>query len=127
MRYVLAAVAALLLCAPASQWLRQLMGSLRSRRTFSLSLAAAMFLVPGSLAAQPACAPYPAIVEHLAKQFGEHPVSQGGTDNGLLAQLFASDGGKTWTFVVIRPDGIGCVVQAGENWRSDAVKPGKDA
>jgi hypothetical protein len=92
-------------------------------RTF---LFAAALLLCGPVAAQPMCAPYPAVAAHLAGNFDERPVGGGAVDNGMAAQFFASPAG-TWTFVLIRPDGVACMIAAGQGWEPAPKKPGKDA
>jgi hypothetical protein len=86
----------------------------------------AVLALPAS-AQQPQCGPLAQLHEHLAKQYDEHPAGEGATEHGMLARVYASPAG-TWTFVLIRPDGIACVATMGEGWQQSPVKaPGKDA
>jgi hypothetical protein len=88
--------------------------------------ALAALLVPSTLSAQPACAPYDDVVQQLAERFHEHPVAWGADQRGVVAQIFATDDGKTWTLVFVRSDGVACLVAGGVNWRSQVI-PGRGA
>ena len=46
----------------------------------------------------------------------EAPVALGLASNGNLMEVFASGLGETWTLVMSMPNGISCVVAAGESW-----------
>lgn len=62
------------------------------------------------------CAPHPAIfAQALAEQYGETPAAIGIDAAGNVLQAYASERG-TWTIVLTRPDGVTCIMSAGEGW-----------
>lgn len=72
--------------------------------------------------AQPPCAPRDDLAARLAEHYAETTVGRGADTNGLTVELFASPAG-TWTLLVTTPDGIGCVIAVGEDWRGVAPLP----
>ena len=84
-----------------------------------IALTVAAFLVgftapPGH--AQSACAPRADLARALSLQHSETPVALGLASNGNLMEVFASNLGETWTLVMSMPNGLSCVVAAGESW-----------
>jgi hypothetical protein len=41
----------------------------------------------------------------------------GMSTNGGLVELYTSENG-TWTLMLSQPDGVSCLIAAGENWES---------
>lgn len=73
---------------------------------------------------QPACAPVDQIEAKLAAEYQETRVQQGVVGEGkALFVVFAARDGATWTGVMVRPDGVGCIAVAGTDWvaRHDAA------
>ena len=86
----------------------------------SLALAAVLSVSLGAspVTAQPTrCAPHEEVERHLAERFAEQPVGIGVTLQGALMEVFAGPEG-TWTVVISNPNGITCMVAAGEGWRT---------
>ncbi len=84
-----------------------------------IALTVAAFLIGFSAApglAQGACAPRAELASVLSQQHAEAPVALGLASNGNLMEVFASNLGETWTLVMSMPNGISCVVAAGEGW-----------
>jgi hypothetical protein len=72
----------------------------------------------GNAQAQPACGAM-AEIEGLAEKYKELPVSFGRTEGGWTLTIWASEDGKTWTAVMVSPDGkIGCTIPGvhGTQW-----------
>jgi hypothetical protein len=72
---------------------------------------------------QPACAPIADIEAKLAAEYQETRVQQGIVGDGrAMLLIFAAPEGKTWTAVMLRHDGVGCMAAAGTDWqvRNDA-------
>ena len=84
---------------------------------FSLSL----FAAAATNAAVPSCAPQEAIVAGLANQYSEASLGYGVAPTNQMVEIFASEGGETWTVVVHNPNGQSCIVAHGQNWRGFAV------
>jgi hypothetical protein len=82
-------------------------------------LAAATVLSSSARAEEPvACTAMDEIIQTLAQDFAERPVARGLHHDGTLINVFASDGGKTFTVVIAGPGGVGCVVAGGTAWES---------
>lgn len=83
------------------------------------------------LAAQGArnCAPREAVVARLVEGYGETRQSIGlGSDN-VLVEVFASGETGSWTITVTTPDGVTCLVAAGQAFETLAEAlpvPGRD-
>ena len=56
-------------------------------------------------------------MERLGSHYAEEAVGVGVTQQGALVEVLASDGG-TWSIVISTPDGLSCLVAAGDGWRS---------
>ena len=80
-----------------------------------LAAAIAMTLAAVPAAAQPACGPRGIVLLKLQQDFRERPVGVGLAGGGHLVELLTSDHG-TWTVLVTSPNGISCVVAAGDGW-----------
>jgi hypothetical protein len=83
-------------------------------------------LVFGMLAAAPpvahaqlSCGDRNAMVEQLSRAYGEARKGAGLAGQTALFEVWASDATGTWTILKTAPDGLACVVAAGENWRDD--------
>lgn len=57
------------------------------------------------------------VLTHLAKKYQEAPVAVGLTSGGGLIEVLSTGSGETWTIIVSNPDGVSCLVAAGEGWR----------
>lgn len=76
----------------------------------------AAFFIPEPTQAAPACAPHAEALAILAKQYRERRVAAGVSNGGELVEVFATKDGATWTILVTAPNGISCIVAAGEGW-----------
>lgn len=80
----------------------------------------AAWSLPLSAAAQSAqgvkCAPRDLLVDRLAANFNEEPISVAVTSTGSLLEVLASPEGS-WSIIVTMPDGPTCLMSAGEGWR----------
>jgi hypothetical protein len=72
---------------------------------------------------QRACALRGTALENLAGRYQEVPVAAGITNQGALVEVLTTDDGRTWTIIITTPQGISCLVAAGEGWRQ--VKPAR--
>jgi hypothetical protein len=81
----------------------------------TMLLLAAAFAIPAN--AGPSCGPRKEIVADLGQQFKEAPVALGLSNDGTVIEVLTSANGSTWTIMVSRPDGVSCLVAAGESWQ----------
>ena len=65
--------------------------------------------------AQSACGVRTKFIETLAKNYQEEPSAFGIAGQRNLVELFVSKAG-TWTMLVTHPNGMSCIVAAGQSW-----------
>ncbi len=70
-----------------------------------------------SAQAQVYCGKRGAVLATLEKTYSEAPVSMGLASNGAIIEVLASPSG-TFTIILTRPNGLSCVMAAGENWKN---------
>ena len=67
--------------------------------------------------AQPQCNTRDETIKQLSDKYREAPVALGVTNTGHLIEVLAAKDGKTWSIIVTSPQGMSCLVIAGEGWR----------
>ncbi len=78
-----------------------------------------MFMLASPAAGQSMpCSDRAVVLEHLADKYSEVLAGAGVINRGYLIELLTSKGGETWTLIVSRPNGVACLVAAGEGWRT---------
>ncbi len=84
-----------------------------------LAAALAAFFMPNLAQAQvsPAavCGERGKFLAHLGRSHGEAPSAMGVTATGRVLEVLTSAKG-TWTIIVTHPNGISCMVTAGQAW-----------
>lgn len=88
-----------------------------------IGLALAAASAPAS-AAMP-CAPRDQLRADLAARYGETPVARGVVGDRHVFEVYAAPTGS-FTVVVTRPDGLSCVMAAGDGWQAVAPPPADD-
>lgn len=63
------------------------------------------------------------VLGHLSEKYHEAPVAMGVTSGGEVIEILTADGGDTWTIILSKPDGMSCLVAAGEGWRARKFDP----
>lgn len=97
-----------------------------SALTAAALAAAALAFQPLSAAAQGAddgstpCAERNNIVQTLDSQYEESPRAIGLVSKEAVLEVFVSETG-TWTVVVTNPEGVSCVLAAGQSWEEIPV------
>ncbi len=61
------------------------------------------------------CGPRDMVMANLERTYDEVPRSMGLASNGTVIEVLVSKKG-TFTVIMTRPDGISCLMAAGENW-----------
>jgi hypothetical protein len=64
-----------------------------------------------------ACNSHDKLVEMLGSTYTEAPNAFGLQANGHLLEVFVSRKSGSWTMVSTRPDGVSCIVAAGQHWQ----------
>lgn len=68
--------------------------------------------------AQSQCNDRDSVIALLAKKYKEAPVALGVTNTGGLVEVLSTGNGDTWTIIVTTPQGLSCLVAAGEGWHA---------
>ena len=68
--------------------------------------------------AQPQCDQRDNVLETLQSKYREKPVALGVTHNGGLVEVLTTFNGNTWSIIVTTPQGMSCLVAAGEGWKT---------
>ncbi len=71
-----------------------------------------------AMAQQPQCNERDNVLDLLAKKYQETPIAAGVTNTGGLVEVLADIKSGTWTIIVTTPQGMSCLVAAGEGWRN---------
>lgn len=85
-----------------------------------IAIGAGLALVSSTAAAAPSpsqCNDRKQVIDLLAQKYKESPVAAGVTNNGGLVEVLTDGKGGTWTIIVTTPQGVSCLVAAGEGWR----------
>jgi hypothetical protein len=83
-----------------------------------LTLSAAAAVIAWPAAAQPQCSPRASVLKMLESKYKEAPVAVGVTNNGGLVEVLSTGQGETWSIIITTPQGVSCLVAAGEGWRA---------
>ena len=81
----------------------------------STALILGSILTAPAALAQPVCGSHQSISENLKKSYTEAPISMGITSGGGIIEVFSSPKG-TWTLVITQPNGMSCLIAAGQDW-----------
>lgn len=92
-----------------------------------LAALVAVFLCLSPAMAQQQCGAREAIRDGLKNQYSEVPVARGLGGAGLMMELYASEDGKTWTLLIVHPNGMACFAATGESWQSVEAVRGEGA
>jgi hypothetical protein len=100
-------------------------------RTTLLRLVAAvapLFAVSAAQAVDPSdvCDKRQVMLQTLEHDYGEVEIGFGVTVDGALVELATAKGGTTWTLMRTLPNGMTCLVAAGQNWAA-RIEPVKQA
>jgi len=86
-----------------------------------LPVASAVFLLASPALSLGHCKPRIEALELLNQLYGEAPVAIGVTNKHTLLEVTAASNGKqSWTIIITTPDGLTCMIVAGEGWRAIA-------
>ncbi len=90
---------------------------------YALMLTMTIVFVTTSAQAEPQCNERDNVLELLAKKYKETPIAAGITNSGGLVEVLSDANSGTWTIIVTTPQGMSCLVAAGEGWRQmDQIK-----
>lgn len=67
------------------------------------------------------------VLSQLADNYREEPVALGVTHTGGLIEVLTTKDGGTWSIIITSPQGISCLVAAGEGWRMRDKLPAEES
>ncbi len=82
-----------------------------------LALAVGLAVMTSPALAAKKCNNRDKVLGMLAAKYKEVPVALGVTNNGGLIEVLSAGDGNTWTIIITTPQGMSCLVAAGEGWR----------
>ncbi len=92
-----------------------------AKSSAALLLGAVAISSPAAAEQPPAaCGPHTEVIKALGDKFHETQSATALTSAGTLLEVLTASDGSTWTIIVSRPDGLSCVVAAGQNWQDKA-------
>lgn len=98
-----------------------------NQRLFQMTMGLGiMVLAAQQVQAQtPNCAPRPDVLQRLAETYGETRRGIGLAQQGTVMEVFASDETGTWTITLTLPNGLTCLIAAGEAFEvlAEALPP----
>jgi hypothetical protein len=87
-------------------------------KTLALGAGFALIASTAMAQAQPQCNERDNVLALLAKKYKETPIAAGVTNTGGLVEVLTDIKSGTWTIIVTTPQGMSCLVAAGEGWRN---------
>ncbi len=87
-------------------------------KTLALGAGFALIASTAMAQAQPQCNERDNVLELLSKKYQETPIAAGVTNTGGLVEVLTDHKSGTWTIIVTTPQGMSCLVAAGEGWRN---------
>ncbi len=87
-------------------------------RLLTAALAVFILAAPVQARSHLVCADRADVMAHLSKEWSEAVRGRGATNNGWLFEISRSENGKTWTATATLPNGMTCMMAAGEWWEN---------
>jgi len=91
-----------------------------------ITLGLSLISSPVGVADEPvksSCESREAVLEFLSSRYSEAPVAMGVSKDGGLVEILTSGPQATFTIIVTMPNGVTCMVAAGDGWESLAPPP----
>lgn len=86
-----------------------------------ISASVAVLIFPALATAAPVfCGARNDVLTKLASDFREQPASVALTSDGQLLEVLKSDSKLTWSILITSPNGVSCIVAAGDSWQDKA-------
>lgn len=92
------------------------------KRLIAMSLAFGMAATAPPALAQSTCGPHDRIIEKLGLQYGESTVGRGLQSATRLIEVWRSKEKGSWTILLVRPDGMACILASGMAWIDEKAK-----
>lgn len=73
-------------------------------------------------AESPPCGNRDEMISHLSGKYSEETVAMGLAANGAVVEVLSSESGTSFTIVYTTPQGLTCLMAAGDNWEFISAK-----
>lgn len=93
-------------------------GLMSAAALLAAAMLVALVAAPAGGATAATCDRRPAVLRQLEGKYAEKPVAIGVANNGGVVEVLTTKDGATWTIVITLPNGMTCLVAAGEDWES---------
>ena len=67
---------------------------------------------------KPSCESREAVLNFLSLKYAEAPIAMGVSKDGGVVEILTSGPGSTFTIIVTMPNGLTCMVAAGDSWEN---------
>lgn len=85
-------------------------------------LAIVLTMLPSFVQAQAMCGEYKTVKKSLKGTYNEERTQMGLASNGAVIEVLSSHDGS-FTIILVRPNGLACVMAAGEAWENFPLPP----
>ena len=68
--------------------------------------------------AQTMCGNRTDVLGKLSNGYSENATAMGLSSNGGVVEVLTSPKGNTWTIIITMPNGVSCLIAAGESWET---------
>ena len=85
-------------------------------RLFVTGCLAAMLAAPSAASAASICAERDSMITKLKSKYGEAERGMGLSGTEAVIEVWSSEKTGTWTIVMTKPNGVSCVMAAGDSW-----------
>ena len=93
------------------------------KRLISLSLTFGLAAAAPPALAQTLCGRHEVVVENLTSIYKETVIGRGLHSSHSLFEIWRSSETGNWTIIMLRPDGIACVMASGFAWSDESAAP----
>jgi hypothetical protein len=95
-------------------------------RLFFAGCIAAVFAAPPTASASSICAERDSMITKLKDKYGEAERGMGLSGTEAVIEIWSSEKTGTWTIVMTKPNGVSCVMAAGDSWMDIPVEKGPE-
>ena len=89
-----------------------------NRNVTLIAAAASFFAVAPAFAQSAACSSRDEVLKQLSAEYSEAPIAMGIASNGGVVEFLSAPAGQSWTIILTLPNGLSCLIAAGESWES---------
>lgn len=96
-------------------------------RFLAAGCVAVVLAAPSIALAAPVCSERDSIIAKLKDKYGEAERGMGLSGSEAVIEIWSSEKTGTWTIVLTKPNGVSCVMAAGNSWVDAPASMGPEA